>query len=122
MCGRILCKGIVNIIGCHKLHIQLFTQPQKGLIYRLLSHNSMVLKLQKEIPPPENLLILKSCLFSLLIQPPLQIALNFSGQASAEADNSFMVLFKDLIIHPGPVIESVHKPFGHNLNQILIPC
>ena len=41
---------------------------------------------------PENLLILKSRLFSLLIQPPLQITLNFSGQASAEADNSFMVL------------------------------
>ena len=116
----ILGKGIVDIVGGHQLKARVPAHAHKALVYQLLVRQAVVLELQEEVVLSENIHILFRCPDCLLIHSPGQAALHLPCQTGAEGNDSLMVGPQHLIVHPGFIVKSVHKPLGHNFHQVFI--
>ena len=101
--------GVVDVVGGHQVDPQLPAQAQKSLVHHLLGRNPVILKLQEEIALSKNFLIPKGRLPGLVVEAPLQVSGHLPRQAGAQGDDPLVVLLQNLIVHPGPVVESVHK-------------
>ncbi len=79
----ILRVSIMDVIRRHQLDPRLPGHPKQGLVHKLLLLHPVILKLQEEIPLPEDLLIPKSGFLPLLIHIPQDIALNLPRKTRA---------------------------------------
>ena len=80
----------------------------------------MVLKLQEEIPLSKGVLVAQRSPARLLVHPPGEVALHLARQAGGQGDDPLVVGLQQFIVHPGFVVETVHKSLGHDLHQVLV--
>ena len=78
---RILCHGVMHIVGGNQIDPRLSVHAEKLLVYGLLFRDPMVLKLQEEISFSKNILITQSSNLSILIHATGKIPCNLSCQA-----------------------------------------
>ena len=113
--------GIMYVVCRNQFNSCVLRQTQKLLINIRLFLHTMILKFQKEIPFPENLLVAERCRLRLLIHTSVKILLHLSRKTCAQCDNSLMELFQKFHIYTRLVIIAFHKSPRHNFCQILIP-
>ena len=116
----ILGIGVMDIVGGHQLKARIPAHAHKALVYQPLVRQPVVLKLQEEVVLSEYVHIPFGCPDRLLIHSSGQAALHLPCQTGAEGNDSLMVGPQHLIVHPGFIVKSVHKPLGHNFHQVFI--
>ena len=118
----ILLIGVVNIIGYHQGNPGFFMQTKHALIHQLLLRIAVVLHFQEEIPLSENAFIAKCRLLCLLILRKPQVSGYLSRKAGRQGNDSLMVLFQNLIVHPGLIVIALGEAQRHQLHQVVIAC
>ena len=89
---RVLGVRIVNIVGGDQRDPQALAHGHERHVHLLLVLIAVVLKLEKEIPLPEDIQIFQRCLIRGCNIIPDYIPCDFSGQACAGSDNTFVEL------------------------------
>ena len=117
---RILLENVVNIVGADQIDAGLFMKPEKLLINQLLLFYAMILKLQKEIPLSEYLLITQCRCLSLIIIVNRQMAGHFTCQTGTQRNDALMVFFQGLIINTRFIIISLRKAGRYDFHQIMV--
>ena len=117
---RILCVSVVHVIRSHQFNACLSTHPKQLLIHQFLLWYPMILQFKKIITFSKYLLMLQCCFLRFFIHAPCQIFLHFSSQASAQSNDSLMVLFQNRAIHTRLIIIPFRIALGHDLHQIAV--
>ena len=116
----VLRVGVVDIVGGHKRNPCVLAQAQQALVHHPLLRHAVVLELQEEISLSENPTVLFRRALGLLVHATGQVPLHLPGQAGAQGDDSLVIRLQHLIVHPGLVVEAVHKAPAHQLHEVFI--
>ena len=108
------------VVGGHHRNVQVLLQPEEILVNPLLFLQSLVLNLQKEISPPENIfqsLGRRARRLVLALGQPLR---HFALQTRRQPDQPFAVLGQIALAHPRLVVKAVQRSLRADLGQVLV--
>ena len=111
---------IMAVIRRHKRNPRLLRQSEKLRIDELLLADPVILKLQKEIPVPENLLIAQGGLFGRGVIVRGKLPRNLPRKAGRKRDQAFAVLLQKLRVDARLAVEALDPRFRNQRHQILI--
>ena len=114
----VLLPEIVGVIGADQGNARLLVQAQQAPVHRGLLGDAVVLKLQIEIVPAQNVLHGQGIFLGPLIVAADQAAGNFTGQARRQADKTLRMPAQQVQVDAGLDIEPVHKGLAHQVRQV----
>ena len=117
---HIIFIGIMHIIRSHQLDASLSAHTEELGIYLCLLRDAVILQFQKKVSLPKALLITQCDLFCFLVLITDKRSLYFSGQTSAQGNDSLMILPQHFHIHTRPVIISFRISPGYDLHQVTV--
>ena len=116
----VLRTGIVTVIGADQRNACLPAHTDKLRIDHPLLRYSVILKFQKEIAVPENLVITKCCFLCLFVLIPGQVNRDFSCKTGGRSNNPLMEFFQKFQIHTRAIVKSFQESVGDNFLQIVV--
>ena len=114
----VLLPEIVGVVGADQGNARLLVQAQQAPVHRGLLGNAVVLQLQIEVVPAQDLLHGQGVFLGPLIVAADQAAGNFSGQAGGKADKALRMPAQQVQVDAGLDIEPVHKGLAHQVRQV----
>ena len=114
----VLLPEIVGVIGADQGNARLLVQAQQAPVHRGLLGNAVVLQLQIEVVPAQDLLHGQGVFPGPLIVAADQAAGNFTGQAGGQADKALRMPAQQVQVDAGLDIEPVHKGLAHQVRQV----
>ena len=114
----VLPAQIVGVVGADQGNARLLVQAQQAPVHRGLLGNAVVLKLQIEVVPAQDLLHSQGVFLGPLIVAADQAAGNFTGQARRQADKTLRMPAQQVQVDAGLDIEPVYKGLAHQVRQI----
>ncbi len=127
--GAVLLAHKVGVVGGNDLYAVFFRQLEDFLrvvalvLVQLVVQSGnlrLVLHYLQIVVFPEHALVPQDGLFHGFVVVGHDGARDFAGQAGAGADETFMILFNDLMAHAGPIIHAVDVPLRDNLHQVQV--
>lgn len=118
MAFGVLLPEIVGVVGADQGNARLLVQAQQAPVHRGLLGDAVVLKLQIEIAPAQDLLHGQGIFPGPVIVAADQAAGNFTGQAGGQADKALRMPAQQVQVNAGLDIEPVHKGLAHQVRQV----
>jgi len=121
MAFRVLLAEIMDIVCRNEGKAQLLGQPDELGVNDLLGREAVILKLEIEVPFAEERAIFSGGPFRGVIVFPFEVVGDFSFEATGKPDQSLRMRLQELLIDPGPIIETFQVGLAQQLTEVAVP-
>ena len=111
----------MGIVGGHQRNARLFGKADQLGQHRLLLFKAVVLNFQVVIPMPEQVVVPQRNFLGAVVIPGQQRLRHLARQAGRQADQPFVVLLQQLMVHTRFGVEPLNKPGADHFNKVFIP-
>ena len=116
----ILAGQIVAVVGAHQRDVHLPRQLDEPGQHLLLLGDAVILQLDEEVAPSEDVQIALGHGARVVLPPVQQQLGQIARQAGAHGDQALVVLLQQIIVHPRPVVVAPQPSLAHQRGQVLI--
>ena len=116
----ILAGQIVAVVGAHQRDVHLPRQLDEPGQHLLLLGDAVILQLDEEVAPSEDVQIALGHGARVVLPPVQQQLGQVARQAGAHGDQALVVLLQQGIVHPRAVVVAPQPALAHQRGQVLI--
>jgi hypothetical protein len=117
---RVILAQIVAVVGGHQRNVQLFLQTEQVRLNLLLQLQALILNLEEEIPPAEDVLILRRRRARRLVLIRHQVLAQLAREAAGKPDQPLCMLRQIFLADARLSIEPVQRRLRRDANEIPI--
>ena len=108
------------VVGSHQRNARFPGKTDQLWQNHIVLFQTVILQFDVVVSFPEKVLVVQRCLFGTLIVTGQNRLGHFPGQAGRKADQAFVVLFQQFLVHAGLGIKPLQKAGADHLDQVFV--